>query len=391
MKKIISFLASLALVFGTAAALPEGALTFDTAISASALTYGDYEYTVLSDGTVEITNYIGKGGAVVIPKTLNGKKVTSLADESFSMANLKYRSESLSKITAITVPDTVTNVGMYAFAHLKNLKEITFPDTITELPSLDENNSWGAFEGCSSLEKVKLPKNLKKIENKAFYRCSSLKEIELPETVTDIEWSAFAFCTSLESIKIPKNVKSIGRSAFYECKKLKSIDIPESVTSIGEWCFGHCYELSEVTLHDGLMTIEPAAFKVDNKLKSITIPKSVELIDSYSFGWDWDNEANDNIKVEKFTIYGYSGTPAETYAKENGFTFIPLDEERTPGDATGDGKLNIADVIRIQQKLAGWKVTIDENASDVTGDGKVNIADVIRIQQKLAGWKVTLK
>ena len=61
------------------------------------------------------------------------------------------------------------------------------------------------------------------------------------------------------------------------------------------------------------------------------------------------------------------------------------------GDATGDGKVNIADVIRIQQKLAGWKVKIDEKASDVTGDGKVNIADVIRIQQKLAGWKVTFK
>ena len=64
---------------------------------------------------------------------------------------------------------------------------------------------------------------------------------------------------------------------------------------------------------------------------------------------------------------------------------------RLPGDATDDGKVNIADVIRIQQKLAGWKVKINESNSDVTGDGKVNIADVIRIQQKLAGWKVTLK
>ena len=340
MKKIVSFLASLALVFGTSAALPEGALTFDTAISASALTYGDYEYTVLSDGTAEITNYIGNGGNVVIPKTLNGKKVTSLADESFSMANLKYRSESLSKITAITVPDTVTNVGMYAFSYLKNLKEITFPDTITEIPSLDEDNSWGAFEGCTSLEKVKLPKNLKKIENKAFYSCSSLKEVELPETVTDIEWSAFAFCTSLENIKIPENVKAIEQYAFCECSKLKSIIIPKKVTQIGDYALGY------------------------------------------------DSALN---KMNGFTIYGYSGTAAEEYANNNGFTFIPLDEKRISGDATGDGKVNIADVIRIQQKLAGWKVTIDESASDVTGDGKVNIADVIRIQQKLAGWKVTLK
>ena len=37
---------------------------------------------------------------------------------------------------------------------------------------------------------------------------------------------------------------------------------------------------------------------------------------------------------------------------------FPEKAERIPGDATDDGKVNIADVIRIQQKLAGWKVTL---------------------------------
>ena len=72
----------------------------------------------------------------------------------------------------------------------------------------------------------------------------------------------------------------------------------------------------------------------------------------------------------------------------------PTDEQQTAriaGDANDDGKVNIADVIRIQQSLAGWKVTVNTTNADVTGDGNVNIADVIRIQQFLAGWKVVLK
>ncbi|MBO4276905.1 MAG: leucine-rich repeat domain-containing protein, partial [Clostridia bacterium] len=46
-----------------------------SAFTASADTYGDYEYTVLSDGTVEITKYNGNEENVSIPEYIDGKKV----------------------------------------------------------------------------------------------------------------------------------------------------------------------------------------------------------------------------------------------------------------------------------------------------------------------------
>ena len=99
----------------------------------------------------------------------------------------------------------------------------------------------------------------------------------------------------------------------------------------------------------------------------------------------YSNNTNAGTATITITAKGnYTGTVTKT------FTITAGTVTRIPGDATGDGKVNIADVIRIQQKLAGWKVTLNESNSDVTGDGKINIADVIRIQQKLAGWKVTL-
>ena len=62
-----------------------------------------------------------------------------------------------------------------------------------------------------------------------------------------------------------------------------------------------------------------------------------------------------------------------------------------PGDADGNGKRNIKDVMLIQQAIVGWKVNINISACDVNGDSKVDIRDVMLIQQAIVGWNVTLK
>ena len=72
-KQIVCCTAALLLAAGGLGALPEG--ISGTAVVASAATYGDYEYSVKS-GSVTITGYKGKGGDVVIPSEINGKKVT---------------------------------------------------------------------------------------------------------------------------------------------------------------------------------------------------------------------------------------------------------------------------------------------------------------------------
>ena len=58
-KKVLSAVLALTLVFGSAAALPQGFITESSSISVSAATYGSYQYSALSDGTVQITGYNG--------------------------------------------------------------------------------------------------------------------------------------------------------------------------------------------------------------------------------------------------------------------------------------------------------------------------------------------
>ena len=61
------------------------------------------------------------------------------------------------------------------------------------------------------------------------------------------------------------------------------------------------------------------------------------------------------------------------------------------GDIDGNGKVNLQDSALLRRYLAGWDVTIDENAADVDGNGKVNLQDSALLRRYLAGWDVTLK
>lgn len=56
----------------------------------------------------------------------------------------------------------------------------------------------------------------------------------------------------------------------------------------------------------------------------------------------------------------------------------------TPGDVTGDGKVNALDLLRLKKLLAGEDVEIGGSA-DITGDGKVNALDLLRLKKYLAG------
>ena len=65
-------------------------------------------------------------------------------------------------------------------------------------------------------------------------------------------------------------------------------------------------------------------------------------------------------------------------------------EQPLPGDVTGDGEVNIMDVIRLLKAVSGWAVEINKDAADVTGDGETTIMDVIRLLKYVSGWEVRL-
>ena len=272
-----------------------------------------------------------------------------------------------------------------------------------------ENYEWNGspFYSNSGIKKVIIEDGVTSIGDSAFGWCKSLGDITIPDSVTSIGDRAFEFCTSLTDITIPDGVTSIGESAFSVCSSLTEITIPDSVTSMGDLAFyqtpwyddqpdgvvyagkvayeykGEMPENTLITLEEGTTGIADSAFFCRN-LKSITIPDSVTSIGNWALGYnyDLDSAVGGVVKQTDFTIYGYTGTEAERYAKDNGFKFIPLSVPVfTLGDVTGDGSVDIADSLFVARADAGLATLTEEQkkAADVNKDGSADIADALMI------------
>ena len=155
--------------------------------------------------------------------------------------------------------------------------------------------------------------------------------------------------------EIPADVNTIAESAFANSQKLTSVTIPEGVTDIPENAFSYCTTLAEVKLPSTLKTIAKWGFEA-TALTSIDIPESVTAIDAHAF------ESASLLKQ----INGVAGSYAETFAKENGYTFNGVSSEKPDGDTfTDDSSDKAADVQVIAKpnaipKEAHFSVRLDD-------------------------------
>ena len=185
-------------------------------------------------------------------------------------------------LTSLVIPDSVTNIGDYAFSGCRSLTDIVIPDSVTNIGDY-------AFWNCRSLTNIVIPNSVTSIGDNAFEYCFSLSNLIIPDGVTSIGDGAFVGCTSLSSVVIPDSVSCIGNNAFWGCESLTDIVIPNSVTSIGESAFYECSSLTEVVIPDSVTSIGDKAFFCCRSLTDIVIPESVVNLKGNPF-CRWDGE-----------------------------------------------------------------------------------------------------
>ena len=301
---------------------------------ASAETYGDFQYSVLDDGTVEITKYTGSAEKVDIPEKIDGKSVTSIGDYAF---------DDCESFKSITIPDSVTSIGDSAFEDCINLKSITIPGSVTSI------GEW-AFNRCANITSVTIPNSVTSIGNNAFIGCESLTEIKVAaKNVNYASVNGVLFNKDKSKLvfypggkidknySIPESVTDIGRCAFDHCISLTSVTIPNSVTSIGDGAFEGCTSLKSIVISDSVTSIGGSVFSGCISLKSIIIPKSVTVIGYEAFGGCLNLRSIDVVednsifasengvlfdKNKTRLIYYPSGKTDESYEIPNGVVTI---------------------------------------------------------------------
>ena len=179
-------------------------------------------------------------------------------------------------LTSLVIPDSVTNIGDYAFSGCRSLTDIVIPDSVTRIGD-------GAFRGCKSLADIVIPNSVTSIGDNAFEYCFSLSNLVIPDGVTSIEDNAFEGCYFLSSVVIPDSVSCIGFGAFENCSSLTDIVIPDSVTSIGGYAFGCCESLTDIVIPNSVTSIGDNAFWYCKSLSSVVIPAGVTSIGARAF------------------------------------------------------------------------------------------------------------
>lgn len=265
-KKVLSFVLVFCLMIGSIAYLPFDYFCNYAAVAYGELQEGDFGYTVLEDGTAEITTYNGNGYDVTVPSKIAGYDVSCL--------NRAFANNT--KIEIVRISNGITKIRDNAFVWCSSLERVDIPDSINDIES-------GVFSYCTNITSVIIPKGVTKISDSLFYNCSCLISVSIPNSVTEIGSSAFGRCESLKKIELPNNLRKIDSSAFSNCNNLVSINVPDGVEELGSGAFGGCSSLTSIKIPTKIDTINPRTYSGCSGLKEISIPTNILYIEKEAF------------------------------------------------------------------------------------------------------------
>ena len=213
----------------------------------------------------------------------------------------RHAFEDMESLGSVDIPETMEEIYDDAFAGCKSLVSIRIPKSVTFIAP-------GAFRGCDNLFEIEvdeenefytsvdgvlfskdmdeivqfppgydeayeyiIPGTVTTVLPEAFAEVSRIDRIVLTDSIKKIEERAFWHCTSLRGEQSPGGVTELGAGAFTGCEKLVAIRLGQGLARIPENAFSSCSCLKEITLHDSVREIGKCAFAYCEELRQVNI------------------------------------------------------------------------------------------------------------------------
>ena len=267
----------------------------------------DEIWYVTSDNSIAVPTTPKAFGAKIVSNTYsNGRgiikfdgPVTVIGEKAF------WYCDKQDELTNVYLPESVTEIGEFAFCGCGALTSMTIPSKVTKVYGSAFAAPWGggvrsimnksknlAIEGAFVSENLyEFRGEMASEDNRCLikdgelilFARAGLTEYSVPEGITSIGASAFDGCDKLTRIVLPDGLKKIGDNSFNQCNHMTEIYIPESVVEVGEGAFTFCVKLKEITLPDNITSIPSSMFNYCRELESVRLGDKVKSIGEYAF------------------------------------------------------------------------------------------------------------
>jgi hypothetical protein len=276
--------------------------------------------------------YIGEhafSGCLKLADIEFGNKLKKIGTRAFAYTSLE----------TVLIPKSVEIMDC-AFDRADNLRTVIFEDGMIYIPRRAISSYLS--NDVMSVTDIQLPNSIEEIGKYAFSNCSKIVEIVLPPYLRNIEEAAFENCTSIKNVVIPSATERISDNAFNGCHNLSTLswESDSLINSIGKrfiadtsvrevcipcsiknmaYAFDGAACLEIVIFEDGTKNIPNRAFSFENGMGSenscinVFIPESIISISQTAF-----------IDAPTIKIHCVENSYAHLYAKENNLTVTLL-------------------------------------------------------------------